>query len=106
RPLAQQRGRQRRNALSPGRLELVVAAKEGDRKRDERKIVLLGNDQVRAVGEDAFGPGWHLQNRRWSRRRDFFVVEPLLRRCRERQTETDGKSNARPHLPPSGFFSS
>ena len=49
--LAHHRRRQAGEAALVRRLELIRAAEEGDRERDERQVVLLGHDQLGAVGE-------------------------------------------------------
>ena len=51
RALAHHRRRQLGEAAAVRRLELVGAAQERDRERDERQIVLLRHDQLGAVGE-------------------------------------------------------
>ena len=77
RSLAHHRGGQPRDASAIGRLELVRAAKERDRKRHERQVVLLGHDELGAVGELRFGPGGHAQLGRLAERRLFGAIEGL-----------------------------
>ena len=82
----------RADAAAVGRLELIRAAEERDRERHERQIVLLGHDQLGAVGERARGPRRHAQSGRLARRRDLRAVERRLRRQRR-----DREGGARPH---------
>ena len=106
RSFAQKRRGQRGDALPPCGLELVIATKERDRKGNERQIVLLGHDQVRTVGERALAPGWYAEHGCRARRRYLFAIESLLGRRGDREAQRCGESDAAPHLPPPGFFSS
>ena len=64
RALAQHRRREAPDAAAVRRLELVGAAEERDRERDERQVALLGDDQLGAVRQRRSRPRRHAQNGR------------------------------------------
>jgi len=76
---------ERGHRLLACRLELVGAAEERDRERDERQVVLLGDDEVGAIGERALRPRRYAQLGRLRRWRDLLAIERLLRRRSNRQ---------------------
>ena len=64
RAFAQHRGRQAGHAAPVGRLELVGPAHPLQRERDERQVVLLGDEQLDPVGERRLRPGRDAKFRR------------------------------------------
>ena len=83
--------RERADAAAIGLLELIRAAEECDRERHERQIVLLGDAELRAVGERGFRPRRDAQHWRLARRRDLRAIERLLRGQRQRGDHERGE---------------
>ena len=86
-------------AASPlsGRLELIRTADESDRERDERQIVPLGNDQVRAVGQLVLRPGGNAQPGALPGGGTLRAIEWLLRRT-QRRSHSDNEARMRASL--------
>ncbi len=110
RPLAHHRRGERGHAQLARLLELVRAADERDRERDQRQPAAFGNDQLRAVGELAGRPDRHLQLGDLARRRRLRAIELLReggqpfrrerRQCERDQQRRDDREVASHQSPP------
>ncbi len=96
----------------PGASNWLGAAEERDREGHQRQVVLLGHEEIGAVGQRGLRPRRHAQRRGGARLGDLGAIEDALGGAGAGQEQQQQQGESRqagcdaPHFSPPGFLTS